>query len=59
MLHYLKYFFKLMFGFLIIIALDVMLKKADAYVGNWWFFVTLVFYNGYCYLEYVLNDKQD
>ena len=47
-----------MFGFLIIIALDVMLKKADAYVGNWWFYVTLMFYNGYCYLEFILEDKE-
>jgi hypothetical protein len=59
MWNYLKYFLKLMFGFMIIIALDVVLKKADETVGNWWFYLTLVFYNGYCYLEYRLEDKED
>jgi hypothetical protein len=59
MWNYLKYFLKLMFGFMVIIALDVVLKKADETVGNWWFYLTLVFYNGYCYLEYRLSDKED
>ncbi len=44
---------------MVIIALDVVLKKADKKVGNWWFYVTLMFYNGYCYLEYRLTDKED
>ena len=48
-----------MFGFMIIIALDVVLKKADTTVGDWWFYVTLMFYNGYCYLEFRLEDKED
>ena len=59
MWNYLKYFLKLMFGFMVIIALDVVLKKADETVGNWWFYLTLVFYYGYCYLEYRLSDKED
>lgn len=59
MWNYLKYFLKLMFGFMIIIALDVVLKKADTTVGDWWFYVTLMFYNGYCYLEFRLEDKED
>lgn len=61
MWNYLKYFLKLIFGFMIIIALDVILKKADTTLTNcdWWFYLTLIFYNGYCYLEYRLNDKEE
>ena len=59
MWNYLKYLLKLMFGMMVIVVLDVMLKKADPTVGDWWFFTTLIFYNGYCYLEYRLTDKQD
>jgi len=59
MLHYLKYFFKLAFGFLVIIALDVILRKADPNIGWWWFYITLGLYNGYCYLEYRLTDKDE
>lgn len=59
MWHYIEYLLKLLFGFMIIIALDVMLKKADPEVGDFWFYMTLVCYNGYCYLEYRLTDKQD
>ena len=59
MWYYIKYFLKLMLGMMIIIALDVMLKKADVGVGDWWFYITLVLYNSYCYLEYRLTDKDD
>lgn len=61
MWHYIKYLLKLLFGFTVIIALDVMLKKADTSLenGDWWFYITLIFYNVYCYLEYRLNDKED
>ena len=59
MFYYLKYILKLLFGFMIIIALDVILKKADTAVGDWWFYMTLIFYNGYCYLEYRLTDKDE
>lgn len=57
MKHYLRYFLKILFGMMIIIALDVMLKKVDPSVGNWWFFITLVLYNGYCYIDYRIEDK--
>lgn len=57
MWYYIKYLLKLLVGLLFIIALDVMLKKADAYVGDFWFYTTLIAYNGYCYLEYRLEDK--
>jgi hypothetical protein len=59
MWYYIKYFLKLMLGMMIIIALDVMLKKADVGVGDWWFYITLVLYNSYCYLEYRLTDKDE
>ncbi len=59
MFYYLKYILKLLFGFMIITALDVILKKADTTVGDWWFYMTLIFYNGYCYLEYRLTDKDE
>lgn len=59
MWHYLRYFFKLLFGFLVIIALHVILKKADTSLGDWdwWLYTTLISYNGYCYLDYRLTDK--
>lgn len=59
MWHYIQYFFKTITGVSIIIALDVMLKKADPHAGNWWFFITLASYQGYCYLEFNLKDKKD
>ena len=45
---------------MVIIALDVMLKKADPSLenGDLWFYMTLIFYNGYVYLEYRLEDKE-
>jgi len=59
MWNYIKYLLKLLFGFMIIIAVDVILKKADPFVGNVWFYLTLMCYNGYCYLEYRLTDKSE
>ncbi len=59
MWHYIKYLLKLLTGFIVIIALDVMLKKADPDSDGWWFYMTLIFYNGYCYLEYRLTDKDE
>ena len=59
MWHYIKYLLKLTFGFMVIIALDVILKKADPALGNWWYYMALMSYNGYCYLEYRLTDKDD
>ena len=59
MFHYLKYVCKLLFGFMVIVALDVILKKADPSLNDWWFYITLIFYNGYCYIDYRLNDKDE
>jgi hypothetical protein len=56
---YIKYLFKLYFGFLIIIAIDGLIRKNEPSCGYSWFFLTLAFYNGYCYLEYRLNDKDN
>jgi hypothetical protein len=44
---------------MVIVALAVILKSVDPLVGNWWFYLTLTLYNGYCYIEYKLTDKQD
>lgn len=59
MWNYFKYLLKLVFGFMIIIAIDVILKKADPSVGDWWFYTTLIFYNGYCYLGYKLTNTSE
>jgi hypothetical protein len=59
MMHYLKYFLKIAFGLLVITALNVILKKADPSLNDWWFYMTLIFFNGYCYLEYRLTDKDE
>jgi hypothetical protein len=59
MMHYLRYFLKMLFGLMVIVALDVILKKADPSLNDWWFYLTLIFYNGYCYLEYRLTDKDE
>ena len=59
MWHYIQYFFKTTAGVSIIIALDVILKKVDPHAGNWWFYITLASYQGYCYLEFNLKDKKD
>ncbi len=42
---------------MIIISLDVMLKKVDPSVGDSWLFITLVLYTGYCYIDYRIEDK--
>ena len=59
MWHYIKYLLKLLTGLMVIVTLDVILKKTYPSVGDWWFYMTLVFYNGYCYLEYRLTDKDE
>lgn len=59
MWNYIKYVLKLITGISIIIALDVILKKADPYAGDWWFYITLVSYQGYCYLEFNLRNRED
>jgi len=59
MWHYIKYLFKVYFGLMIIVALYTILKKADLFVGDWWLYLTLSLYVGYCYLDYRLTDKED
>tara|TARA_B110000503_G_scaffold137623_1_gene222177 strand:- start:79 stop:267 length:189 start_codon:yes stop_codon:yes gene_type:complete len=61
MWHYIKYLLKLLTGFMIIGALDTMLKKIgiDKKDDYWWFYITLILYNGYCYLEFRLEDKDN
>lgn len=59
MWNYIKYVLKLITGISIIIALDVILKKADPYAGDWWFYITLASYQGYCYLEFNLTNRED
>ena len=58
MWHFIKSLLKFFTGCMVIIALDVILKKVDSSIGNEWIFMTLVIYNGYCYLEYRLTDKE-
>ena len=59
MLHYLKYLFKLYFGFMIIVALNTMLHNVHPFIGDFWFFITLILYCGYCYIGYRITDKED
>ena len=59
MWNYIKYLLRLYIGAMIIVALNTILKKADPFVGDVWFFITLILYVGYCYLEYRLTDKED
>jgi hypothetical protein len=60
MWNYIKYLLKLYFGAMIIVALNTILKKADPFVGDVWFFITLILYCGYCLIDYyTLIDKED
>ena len=59
MWNYIKYVLKIITGISIIIALDVILKKEDPYASDWWFYITLASYQGYCYLEFNLRNKED
>ena len=57
---YIKYLLRLYIGAMIIVALNTILKKADPFVGDLWFFITLILYCGYCFIDYyVLIDKED
>jgi hypothetical protein len=59
MWHYIKYLFKVYFGLMIIISLNTILKKADPFVGDLWFYITLILYVGYCCIDYyTLTDKE-
>ena len=47
------------FGLMIIISLNTILKKADPFVGDLWFYITLILYVGYCCIDYyTLTDKE-
>ena len=60
MWNYIKYLLKLYFGAMIIVALNTILKKADPFVGDVWFFITLILYCGYCLIDYYTTiDKED
>ncbi len=60
MRNYIKYLLRLFFGAMIIVALNTILKKADPFVGDVWFFITLILYVGYCLIDYyTLMDKED
>ena len=61
MWHYIKYLLKLLTGFMVILALDTILKKVgiDKQDDYWWLYTTLICYNGYCYLEFRLEDKDE
>jgi hypothetical protein len=59
MWHYIKYLLRLYFGLMIIVALNTILKKADPFVGDLWFYITLILYVGYCCIDYyTLTDKE-
>jgi hypothetical protein len=60
MWNYIKYLLKLYFGVMIIVALNTILKRADPFVGDVWFFITLILYVGYCFIDYyLLKEKED
>jgi hypothetical protein len=45
---------------MIIVALNTILKKADPFIGDFWFFITLILYVGYCFIDYyLLKEKED
>jgi hypothetical protein len=60
MWNYIKYLLRLYIGAMIIVALNTILKKADPFIGDFWFFTTLILYCGYCIIDYyTLIDKED
>jgi hypothetical protein len=60
MWNYIKYLLRLYIGAMIIVALNTILKKADPFVGDVWFFITLILYVGYCFIDYyLLKEKED
>ena len=57
---YIKYLLRLYIGAMIIVALNTILKKADPFIGDLWFFITIILYCGYCFIDYyALIDKED
>ena len=60
MRNYIKYLLRLYIGAMIIVALNTILKKADPFIGDLWFFITIIMYVGYCFIDYyTLIDKED
>ena len=60
MRNYIKYLLRLYIGAMIIVALNTILKKADPFIGDLWFFITIILYVGYCIIDYyTLIDKED
>ena len=60
MRNYIKYLLRLFIGAMIIVALNTILKKADPFIGDLWFYITLILYVGYCLIDYyTLMDKED
>ena len=47
-------------GAMIIVALNTILKKADPFIGDLWWYITVILYVGYCLIDYyTLMDKED
>ena len=47
-------------GAMIIVALNTILKKADPFIGDLWWYITVILYVGYCLIDYyTLIDKED
>ena len=60
MWNYIKYLLRLYIGAMIIVALNTILKKADPLIGDLWFFITIILYVGYCFIDYyLLKEKED
>jgi|APGre2960657373_1045057.scaffolds.fasta_scaffold460729_2 hypothetical protein len=60
MWNYIKYVLKLCIGAMIIVALNTILKKADPFIGDLWWYITVILYVGYCLIDYyTLMDKED
>jgi hypothetical protein len=60
MWNYIKYLLRLYIGAMIIVALNTILKKADPFIGDLWFFITIILYVGYCFIDYyLLKEKED
>ena len=60
MWNYIKYLLRLYIGAMIIVALNTILKNADPFIGDLWFFITIILYVGYCFIDYyTLIDKED
>ena len=59
MWNYIKYLLRLYIGAMIIVALNTILKKADPFIGDLWFFITIILYVGYCFIDYYLLKEKE